>query len=237
MRLWDTHAHLNHPKLLPRWEELLSRVDAACVVGWDIPSSELAVDLAKRSGGKLKAVVGVHPHDAKSLSPAELKALEEFAREPEVVAIGEIGLDFYRDLSPREAQERAFREQLALAMELGLPAVLHVRKAYPEVIKILEEVNPPRVLFHLFSGNKSQALWALERGYFISSGPPSKTIKSLVRQRGLSQIVVETDSPYVLPEPGSVRVVVEKLAKYTGQEPEEVAERTFENAQKFFSRP
>jgi len=250
MELTDTHAHLDFPQFDGDREEVIERALAAGVrriinVGADLASSRRAVALAE-AHPPIYAAVGVHPHDAKTLTDEALAELLGLARHPKVVAIGEIGLDFYRDLSPREAQRQAFERQLALARELGLPVIVHDRNAHAEVMDVLRRRGLRGVL-HCFSGDLEMARQAIEMGFYISVAGPAtfknaKRLPEIVRQLPLERLLIETDCPYLAPhphrgrrnEPAYVRLVAEAVADIKGLPLEEVARVTTANARALF---
>jgi len=250
MELTDTHAHLDFPQFDGDREEVIERALAAGVrriinVGADLASSRRAVALAE-AHPPIYAAVGVHPHDAKTLTDEALAELLGLARHPKVVAIGEIGLDFYRDLSPREAQRQAFERQLALARELGLPVIVHDRNAHAEVMDVLRRRGLRGVL-HCFSGDPEMARQAIEMGFYISVAGPAtfknaKRLPEIVRQLPLERLLIETDCPYLAPhphrgrrnEPAYVRLVAEAVADIKGLPLEEVARVTTANARALF---
>jgi hypothetical protein len=171
MRWTDTHCHLNHPDLYPEWQAALFRaqqsgVERLILIGYDLESSRRAVELAAQSDA-LYAAVGIHPHDAAQCDADALATLRQLAQQPRVVAVGEIGLDFYRDLSPRAAQYEAFHAQMQLAQSLGLPVILHCRDAYDELLGVLEEYPAVRGVLHCFSGTAAHAQRGLELGYYL----------------------------------------------------------------------
>jgi TatD DNase family protein len=210
--------------------------------------------------------VGVHPHDAEGIGDADIAELRRLAQDPVVKAIGEIGLDYYRDLSPRDTQRDVFRRQIALALELGMPISIHDRESGGEALQILKEEgafsearrarflpNPEtgtpdaRVLLHCFAGSAEQAAECVALGATISiAGPVTyKNNKKTVRvaeEVPLAHLVVETDAPYLTPEPfrgqpnesPNVEHVARKIAEIRGAAYEEVARATCENAKRFF---
>ncbi len=210
MRWTDTHCHLNHPDLYAEREVLLYRarqsgVHRLIVIGYDLESSRRAVELADEYDA-LYAAIGIHPHDASACDESVLSTLRELARHPRVVAIGEIGLDFYRDLSPREVQDAAFRAQMQLAAELELPVVIHCRDAYEEVLQILADYPTVRGVLHCFSGTVDHAQRGLELGYSLGIGgvitfKNATTLRDLVRSMPRDRVLLETDAPYLAPHP------------------------------------
>lgn len=247
----DSHAHLNHPRLWHRLGEVLARAEqagvrATVVVGYDVPSSELAVQLAQQHP-QLWATVGVHPHGAAGLDERALAQLRSLASREKVVAIGEMGLDFHRNLSPPEVQREAFREQLALARELSLPAVLHCRKAQEEMLSLAAEFAGVTMVWHCFEGTEEQASRARALGMVIG-------FTGIITRRGgeglgqvaaglpADRLLIETDSPYLLPdskrhgdnEPANVMAVAERLAAVRRTSCGEVVRVTAGNARRVF---
>ena len=258
--LVDTHAHLDHPKfdgdrdgVLDRAQE--AKVAAIVTVGADLLSSRQAVELAARHE-PVYASVGMHPHDAKNLDGATLAELRQLGQQPKVVAVGEIGLDFYRDLSPREVQRRAFQAQLAWAAKLGKPVIIHDRDAHQLVMDILSDwaagLSGSRLdgrlgVLHTFSGDLLMAERAIELGFYISiSGPVTyhnaRQLPDIVRALPLDRLLVETDCPFLAPhpyrgkrnEPAYVRLVAERVAALKGVSLDELARATTANAQRLF---
>jgi TatD DNase family protein len=250
--LIDTHAHLDAPKLARDESGVLARARSAGVgvvvaVGADMGSSRAAVAIAARRPEVL-ATVGVHPHDASDVTPGDLDELHRLAAEPRVVAVGECGLDFFRDLSPRGVQRRIFAQHLALAREAGLPVVVHCRDAYAECLDILRREWPPPVrgVMHCFLGDQAVARQALELGMVLGIGgsltfPREETLRQTVAGLPLERLVVETDAPYLTPrpkrgsnEPAYVRFTAERLAEVIGVDFARVAETTTRNARILF---
>lgn len=249
MRLYDTHAHLNDPAFYGDIEEVIERargsgVARINVVGWDILSSREAIKLSEKYPDLLRAIVGIHPNYSAGWRDDWLSRLTELLDNPMVVAVGEIGMDTHWDYAPLSDQERAFRAQLALASERGLPVVLHIRKAFDRVLPVLEEIRPKKALFHAFSGGLDEALWATECGYPLSVTGViilgSKRLMAVIQKIGVSHLVVETDSPYISPirgqrnEPAAVRLVVERVADILEMPFEDVERAIWENSLRFF---
>ena len=260
MTLIDTHAHLDYFKFDADRAEVLERARSAGVaailnVGVDVPSSRRAVALAEQYEA-IYAAVGMHPHDAKKLDGAALAELRDLAQHPKVVAVGEMGLDFYRDLSPRDVQRRAFKSQLAWAVKLGKPVIIHDRDAHQEVLDVLTDwaaglggsplAGRPGVL-HTFSGDLEMAEKAMELGFYLSiSGPVTYQnagrLSGIVQALPLDRLLVETDCPFLAPhphrgrrnEPAYVRLVAGRIADLKGISLEELAEATTANAQRLF---
>ena len=249
--LTDTHAHLDRHEFAGDLEAVLGAARDAGVsrivtIGIDNATSRAAVALAEKYPF-VWATVGVHPHDA--AGGVDWEELGRLARHPRVVAIGECGLDYYRDLSPREAQDVAFRRQIALSEEVGKPLVIHCRDAHADVTRILREgaSRPRRGVMHCFSGDVAQATAYREMGFVISLAGPvtypnAPKLKEVARTIPLSEIVVETDCPWLAPqarrgkrnEPAYVRHTAAEIATLRGVSLEEVARATSENAASLF---
>ncbi|MCR6545262.1 TatD family hydrolase [Dehalobacterium formicoaceticum] len=251
--LFDTHAHLNDPAFAGDLEAVIERAGEAGVkriatVGYDLPSSVQAIKLAKRFKG-IYAVIGLHPHDATALDEDSLYQLEVYAREPEVVAIGEIGLDYYRDHSPRDVQQEAFRKQIRLAKKLGKPIVIHDREAHGDTMQIIKEekggINGG--IFHCFSGSWEMARQCITLGFHISMAGPvtfknANKLLEVAKMVPLDRLLVETDCPYLTPhpyrgkrnEPARVRLVAERIAELRGISLEKLAEATTKNAMEVY---
>jgi len=253
-RFTDTHAHLDFPHFDEDREEVIARALKAGVcriinVGADIASSKAAIALAE-SHPFIHAAVGIHPHDAHTLTDESLQELAELAKHPKVVAIGEIGLDFYRRYCPHDVQRRAFRRQLDLARELGKPVVIHARAAHEEVLSILEEKGPLPGVMHCFSGSLEIARRALKLGLFVSVAGPvtfknARKLPLIVREVPLEKLLIETDCPYLAPhpfrgkrnEPSHLPLIAEAVARIKGTTTEEVARITTLNASNLFGLP
>ena len=211
-RLADAHAHLDEPQLRNQKEAVLRRAREAGVhlivnVGIGKENSRRVVETAQRFP-EVFATVGVHPHGAASVNRLDLEALAQLASHPKVLAVGEIGLDFYRRRSPEKVQEHWFREQLALAHELGKPVVIHTRDATAATLKILQEGRRHLLggVMHCFQGNLPEAQAFLDLGLFLSfSGvltfPKAEPLRRVARRLPLDRLLVETDCPYLAPQP------------------------------------
>jgi len=221
------------------------------VVGYDLPSSETAAALA-RQHPRLYASVGVHPHDAGGVSEGALARLRELAGGERVVAIGETGLDFYRELAPREAQIQSFRRHLALAAELGLPAIVHCREAQDALLETLtaRKSELPSLIWHCFDGTREQADTALALGAFLGFGgaltyPGGEEMREVASAAPEGRILTETDCPYLSPEPrrgrdnepANLTFVTDRLAALRRMPMPALAAVTAENARRVFSLP
>jgi TatD DNase family protein len=254
MPLVDTHAHLHFPEYADDLGAVLERAHAATVVGMvtigtDRDTNAAAVALAERHP-EIWATVGVHPHDAAEATEADLSAMERLAREsPRVVALGEMGLDFFRDLSPRERQEEMFRRQLALARQLGKPVVIHCRDAHAETLAILaeERVEETGGVMHCFSGDVEIAKRCLDLGLMISLAGPvtyknARALPDVARFVPDDRLVLETDCPFLPPhphrgrrnEPAYVTLTAARVGELRGVDAEALGQAVTRNAATLF---
>jgi TatD DNase family protein len=257
MKLIDSHCHIDGEDFDKDRDEVLARARAAGVsplvvvgTGASLDLIRRAVDLAEREPDVF-AVVGVHPHDAAKIEPGWWAALEELAQRPRVVAVGETGLDFYYDNSPREAQLGAFREHVRLARRVGKPVVCHVRDAHAETREILDEEGAAALggVIHCFTGGPDDAAAYVKLGMSISfsgivtfKGKSADPIRAAVRQVPLDRLLVETDSPFLAPvpvrgqrnEPAFVVHTAEVVAREAGVPIEALAAATVANASALF---
>ena len=254
MTLFDTHAHLDDPRFDEDREALLlalreDGVLCTCV-GADMESSARALALAERCPG-IWAAVGVHPHEAKAFTEADVPRLTAWLAHARVVALGEIGLDFHYDLSPRPVQRDVFARQLALAHALDMPAILHVREAHGEVTDMLRAAHaastlPPCVL-HCYSGSWESARTYLDMGCVISLAGPvtfknARSLQEVAAKLPLDRLLIETDSPYLAPvplrgtrnDPRNVAHVAACIAALRGMPVEALAEAAVRNALAFY---
>ena len=254
--LIDSHCHVFMPEFSPDRFQVLSRaravgVTSLIVIGYDLPSSREAVLLADREEGAF-ACVAIHPHHAVDATVGALFELKELASHPKVVGIGETGLDFYRDRSPREAQEAAFRAHLELARALRLPVVIHDREAHAETMRILAEdaVEIPAVVLHCFSGDRAMAREAWTRGYYTAVGGPltypnADGLREIFRDAPHDRVLLETDAPYLPPmphrgqrnEPAYLPLVGNRLAELWDIAPEKAGQGTAANTYRAFGLP
>lgn len=250
--LIDSHAHIYYRDYADDFEAMLRRaaeagVGAILVVGTDIESSRESVALAEKYP-QLYAAVGIHPHDAGRVTERCYDVIREFAQaSPKVVAIGEIGLDFYRDRSPREVQEAVFRRFLRLAATLGKPVIIHDRDAHERVMTILAEEGTTSGVLHCFSGDSTMAAEAIARGLYISipgtvTYPANDALRQVVAATSIDRMLVETDCPYLTPvphrgrrnEPSYVRLAAERVAEVKGLALADVARITTKNCRDLF---
>jgi TatD DNase family protein len=247
--------HLHVPQFDQDRDATIARAGAAGIarmieIGYDLVSSRAAIDLAERSP-QIFAVVGIQPHYAAAAGDEWLAEIRRLAAHPKVVAIGEIGLDYFHDRAPHDQQERLFREQLALARELDMPVVIHSRDAQADTIRILRDAarGQPGIM-HSFSGDWAYAEACLEVGFHLSfSGPvtfaKAAELHEVARRAPLDRILTETDSPYLAPhplrgrrnEPSNVRVIAERLAALRELPLTELAAAVWANAKTIFKLP
>lgn len=251
----DSHAHLTMEAFDPDREEVLRRARTAglrylCTIGSMAGDAEAAIALAG-THEFIYATVGLHPHDAKLWDETLAGRLEALAARPRVVAIGEIGLDYHYDRSPRDRQREAFREQIHLARRVGLPIVIHTREAHDDTLKILDEEKAVEAggVFHCFSGNPEMADFAVRIGFRISfSGSVTfrnaEALREVAAAVPSGRLLTETDAPFLSPhphrgrrnEPVRVLEILNRLAKIRGVPLETLGERTTANFEATFPR-
>ena len=255
----DTHAHLDMSAFDEDRKEVIARaldagVSTMIAVGTNLESSKRAIKLAEEYPEILSAV-GFHPHDVATVDKADIAFLGEIANHPRVVAIGEVGLDFYRDYSPREAQLQALKWQLELAAKLELPVIIHCRQAERDMMNLLfdwvSSYKGPRGqgrgVIHCFSGDSDNAKRYLEMGFYLSLGAyigykGSESAHDVIRSIPEDRLLVETDCPFLPPqshrgrrnEPSYLPLTIEVLAGIRGESSGEVARKTTENAHRLF---
>lgn len=250
---FDSHAHIDGEKFDRDRDLVLARAKANGIElimnpGADFESSVRAVELAQKYE-MIYAAVGIHPHDASSLDDGLLMMIEALTKKPKVKAIGEIGLDFHYDFSPRDVQRHWFREQLRLAKRLNLPVIIHDREANQETFDTLREEHAfeSGVLMHCYSGSAELAKQYVKLGGYISIAGPvtfknSRKLIEVVEAVPLERLMIETDAPYLTPEPFRgkrneslyVTYVCEKIARIKGIEVTEAAAATMKNAKDYF---
>ncbi|HWI55218.1 MAG TPA: TatD family hydrolase [Desulfobacteria bacterium] len=250
---FDSHAHLDDLKYDEDRHEMLMRAKDSGIsyvvnVGCDVQSSRRSVALSEKYGF-VYAAVGIHPHDAAEEGDRGLEEIRELSLHPKVVAIGEMGLDYYRDLSPRDVQQEMFRKQVRLAIELNKPIIVHDRDAHGDVMKILkeEEAEKARGVLHCFSGSLEMARECLEMGFYISIAGPvtfnnSRRLQEVAKAIPVDRLLIETDAPYLTPEPNRgkrnesafVVHVARKISELKSLPVEDIAAATTTNAKRLF---
>jgi TatD DNase family protein len=259
---FDTHCHLTAEQFDADRDAVIQRaIDAGVTrmltLATDVASSRAAIELAERFAN-VYAAVGIHPESVTQVETGDLRLLAEFAGHPKVIAIGEIGLDFYWDKTTADLQQTFFEKQLELAAELALPVCIHDRDAHAKIIETLgnfsrraapSAMHAPRGVLHAFSGGVEMARAAFDLGYFVSFGGPitfknNKQSPALIRALPLDKILLETDSPYLTPhpfrgkrnEPAHVKLIAQQIAMLHGLSIEQVAAQTTHNAFELFRR-
>jgi TatD DNase family protein len=256
MELIDSHAHIDFPQFADDREAMLARarvagVSALLAIGTGPGPEKLdsALPYAERHDW-IYATVGIHPHEAKQVTPRHLEQLVELAEHPKVIAWGEIGLDYFYDHSPHEIQHRVFREQMVLAREAQLPIIIHCRDAWSDCLQLIDEFwNPSGLggILHCFTGTLQEAHRGLDAGFMISFAgnstyPKTQNIRDVAKDVPLDRILIETDSPFLAPqpyrgkrnEPTYVAEVARTLASVRNLSPEEAAASTAANFRRFF---
>jgi TatD DNase family protein len=256
IELIDSHAHIDGPQFADDREVMLARARAAGVstilaigTGPGPEKLDAALPFAEAHDW-IYTTVGIHPHDAKEVTPAHLETLAALAKHPKVIAWGEIGLDYFYDHSPRDVQERVFRQQMDLARAAKLPIITHCRDAWDDCLRILGDVWKPTGLggiLHCFTSTLDHAQKGLDMGFLVSftgniSYPKAQSIRDVAKALPLSNILIETDSPYLAPqphrgkrnEPAYVLEVAKALANVRDLELSEIAAKTTETFRRFF---
>ena len=252
MPIFDTHAHYDADQFASDREAVLTALPAAGVglvvdPGCDVASSREAVALAERFD-HVYAAVGIHPEDCDGCTDADFDVIRELCRREKVVAVGEIGLDYYwKENPPRDFQEQVFRRQIELALELDLPVIIHDREAHGDSLRIVLDYPGLRGVFHCFSGSPEMAQELLKRGWYLGFDGPityknAKRAPEVAAITPMDRIVIETDAPYMAPVPFRGKrndsrllpYVVEKLAERKGVTPEEMTDITWQNGKRLF---
>lgn len=256
MELVDSHAHIDFPQFAEDRDAMLERartagVTALLAIGTGPGPEKLdsALPFAEKHDW-IYSSIGIHPHEAKHVNPQHLEQLAALAKHPKVIAWGEIGLDYFYDHSPRETQHTIFREQMALAARAKLPIIIHCREAWPDCLRLLDEVWKPTGIggiLHCFTGTLEEARRGLEAGFLISFAgnstyPKTQNIRDVAREIPMDRILIETDAPFLAPqayrgkrnEPAYVAEVARTLASVRNLSPEEFAASTAANFRRFF---
>ena len=252
MAIFDTHAHYDSGAFNADRMEVLASLPEAGVglvvnCGCDLESSRTAIALAEQFP-HVYAAVGIHPSDCAGTDDAAIDAIRALARHEKVVAIGEIGLDYYwQDNPPKEFQQEVFRRQIELALELDLPVIVHDREAHGDSLAVVLDYPQLRGVFHCFSGSPEMAQELLKRGWYLGFDGPvtyknARRSPEVVAVTPPERMVVETDAPYLTPEPfrgkrndsSKLSYVIAKLAEWKGMDAAEMERITFENGKKLF---
>jgi TatD DNase family protein len=251
--LFDTHTHLDSHKFDDDRENVIARAREAGVelivnIGFNRETIPTTMALAEQYDF-IYAAVGWHPVDSIDMQPGDLEWIERLCAHKKVVAIGEIGLDYHWDTSPKDVQQQVFREQIRLARKVGKPIVIHNRDAHEDVVRILQEERAEEVggVMHCFSGSPETAKQCLDMNFYISFGGPvtfqnAKVPKEVMKRVPIDRILIETDAPYLTPHPfrgkrnetAYVKFVAETAAELLGKSLEEIALITTENGKKCF---
>ncbi len=248
---FDTHAHYDDERFDADRHELLAMfpemgVSLVLNPGCDAESSAKAVEYAD-TYPHVYAAVGWHPHEADSFDEGSARLIRQWCADPKVRAIGEIGLDYYYDFSPRERQREVFRAQMELARELNVPVIIHDREAHGECMEIIREFPDVRGVFHCYSGSAEMGRQLIDMGWYLSftgaiTFKNARKALETIEICPMDRIMIETDSPYLAPVPHrgkrndsrELKYVAEKIAEVKGISPEEVARITMENGKRFF---
>ncbi len=252
--LFDTHAHYDDAQFDDDRDALLASMPGSGIsfivnAGSHLQSSQHGLEIAEKYPF-VYAAVGVHPHDAKTMDGGTIQKLEQLLRHPKAVAVGEIGLDYHYDHSPRDVQKERFREQLELARSVRLPVIIHEREAPRDVLDILCDYPDVTGVFHCYSGSWETAKLLLDRGWFLSftgviTFKNARRSHEVIMRMPRDRIMIETDCPYLAPEPMRgrrnsslyLRHVAEKLGEILGIPFEEAAVLTTDNGKRFFGLP
>lgn len=253
IQLFDTHAHLDASQFDDDREEMIQRARDAGVelivnIGFDRHTIPTTMELIEKYDF-IYAAIGWHPVESIHMQEGDLEWIEQLCQHPKVVAIGEIGLDYHWDTSPKDVQERVFREQIRLAKKLKMPIVIHNRDAHADVVRILKEEGASEVggIMHCFSGSVEIAKQCLDMNFYISFGGPvtfknARVPKEVLKEVPLDRLLIETDCPYLAPhpnrgkrnEPSFVTLVAETVAEIKGKTLEEIAKITTDNGRKCY---
>jgi len=249
--LIDTHCHIQFKPLVDEQEKVIERAKKAnvkklIVVGCDLKSSKEAINLAEKDNN-IFATVGLHPQDSKTLTPEMWEDICELANHKKVVAIGETGLDYFKEYSPKDIQAQVFKRHIELAIKVDKPLIVHSREAGDDSLKILQELGAKNVVFHCFSSDLSFARKVWNAGYRTSftgniTYPSAQNLSDTIKACPIDTIMIETDSPYLAPqrfrgqtnEPSYIVEVVKQIAEIKNMSFSEIANITTKNAEEFF---
>lgn len=254
VKLFDTHVHLNAHQFKDDYEDVIKRanengVKYMVVVGFDDETIPLALKIAEQYDN-IYAAIGWHPVSAIDFTDEHYDMLKKQSKHPKVVAIGEMGLDYHWDTSPKDVQKVVFKRQIALAKEVNLPIIIHNREATSDVIQILKEENASKVggVMHCFNGTVEEMEQCLAMNFYISFAGPvtfknAQDLKEVAKVAPLDRLLIETDAPYLAPhphrgkrnEPAFVKLVAEEIARLKEVSYENIVEQTTKNAHDFFN--
>ena len=254
MQLADTHTHLYLPEFDNDRDEMIQRALASSVVkllmpNIDVHSADAMLDIAAKYKGICYPMIGLHPASVKEDYLSQLESLEDISAKHEFIAIGEIGIDLYRDKTHLKEQMEAFRRQVDLAIRFELPVVIHSRESFPEIFSVLDDFTGQKLkgVFHAFSGTVKDAEKAVSLGFKLGIGGPltfkNSSLGKIAEEIGIEHIILETDSPYLAPVPyrgkrnesSYICIINKRLAEILNMSEEETASVTFENSCRLFN--
>ncbi len=248
MKIFETHAHLDFPQFDKDREQLIKKcfnknIEYILNIGVDEKTCNASIKLTEKYD-RIYAAVGFHPHDATDFNAEFIRRKAQY---PKVIAIGEIGLDYYRNLSPKDVQKKVFDQQIKIALELNMPIIVHDRDAHEDCYDILSRNNAINVVFHCFSGDEIFAQRVIEKGWYISfTGTvtyKNSNMENIIRLVPDDKFFIETDSPYLSPHPQrgkrnsplNLQYVIEKISEIRGTTPNKIADLSYRNACNFFT--
>ncbi|MEO0142191.1 MAG: TatD family hydrolase [candidate division WOR-3 bacterium] len=245
----DTHCHLIDPQFHKDLDEVIFRAKKSGItriinIGYDLPTSRAAIEINSNYPWILPAI-GFHPNETAEDSITKIPHLEDILKEKKVIAVGETGLDYYRDFSPKKAQQELFRQHISLAKRYQLPLIIHTRNSFEDVVKILREEKYDRGVFHCYSGTYEQAKEIISLGFYLGFGGVltySRRVREVFQRLPLNCILLETDAPFLSPqghrgernEPAFITETVNVASAIHKMHPEELTEITDQNAQRLF---
>ena len=257
MPLFDTHAHLTDAKLADQLEAVMERAAAVGVmrvltIGVNRADSEAAVAVAERFPDRVRAAVGIHPHDAAKVEAGDLERVRALLDHPLVVAVGEIGLDYHYDFAPRPVQQSVFAAQLAIAREADVPVVVHSREAMADTVRVLQEgeMTHRPVVFHCYGGTAEELAVLQSAGWWgsftgVVTFKKAEALRAMARSYPADQVMIETDAPYLAPvphrgqtnEPALLAPIATFMAELRDEPADALAEQTWANSCRFFGWP